>query len=736
MTLRTPPKARAGIAAAAMLAATLLSCSDKGPIDRLTLEDIEAMNRVSKERLGGMPQKGPFIGNSSVVLYELDGRLAQKGRSFQGMTDSRGSFEIRGIELDFPYALFKADGFYRNEITGAESASQITLYAIADIKDKSSVNVNIMTHLEYNRVQALVDMGKSIGDAKRQAQGEILNAFGISGSGFKDSEDMSVFGASEGDAAMLAISVLLQGSRDAGPFSALIADISYRLRESGAWNNKARKAEIAQWAAAADLAAIRGNMLGWDLSSSVPGFEKYVMAFAAANMGIGDCKNINPEEEFCHGGVLYGKCGDANGLGKYDYDPGTHFCHSNRIVAKCSGQEYDPSAERCNNGVIERRCGSSWYSIQSEFCLGSSRVYEKCGGGMGVAYNPEAEKCCGTGKASKAEECCGNGGYSAGTHFCAGNSVYAKCGGNDYNPSAQFCLGGAVAPLCGGQAFASSQFCSGDKIYQKCGGSNYNPSAQFCLGGAVAPLCGGEAFMSSQFCSGGGIHDKCGGVLEYDPGTEACCGNSIYNPETHFCHEEQTYYCGSQPYNPLTHLCDARDEKLYRYAEIGTQTWMAENLNYNASGSRCSDNNTANCTQYGRLYNWATAMAGAASSAAIPSGVKGVCPEGWHLPSDGEWDLLMTSVGGSNTAGAKLKATSGWNSNGNGTDEYGFSALPGGNGDSNGNFGGVGGYGGWRSATEGDSSFAYLRRMHYDVSYVTRDSYSKSNLFSVRCVKD
>ena len=246
--------------------------------------------------------------------------------------------------------------------------------------------------------------------------------------------------------------------------------------------------------------------------------------------------------------------------------------------------------------------------------------------------------------------------------------------------------------------------------------------------------------MSSQFCSGGGIHDKCGGVLEYDPDIEACCGNSIYNPETHFCHEEQTYYCGSQPYNPLTHLCDARDEKLYRYVEIGTQTWMAENLNYNAAGSWCYGDNTGGdsqnrCSTYGRLYDWNTTMAGTSSSNLNPSGVRGACPQGWHVPSDAEWTQLENFVGGN--AGAKLKATSGWNS-GSGTDEFGFSALPGGYGNSGnaGNY--VGNIGYWWSTTEYSysSDRAYDRNMNYNRNSLGRTDYTKSYLFSVRCVQD
>jgi uncharacterized protein (TIGR02145 family) len=167
---------------------------------------------------------------------------------------------------------------------------------------------------------------------------------------------------------------------------------------------------------------------------------------------------------------------------------------------------------------------------------------------------------------------------------------------------------------------------------------------------------------------------------------------------------------------------DTRDGKVYKTVKIGTQTWLAENLNYEAEGSKCYDNNPANGQKYSRLYDWETA--------------KKACPPGWHLPSDKEWQELVNSAGGDKIAGEELKAKSGWNSNGNGTDDYGFAALPGGDGDSNGYFNDVGDYGVWWSSSEDGSDYAYSRRMVYNIEDVYYDNYRKSYLFSVRCVKD
>ena len=159
-----------------------------------------------------------------------------------------------------------------------------------------------------------------------------------------------------------------------------------------------------------------------------------------------------------------------------------------------------------------------------------------------------------------------------------------------------------------------------------------------------------------------------------------------------------------------------------RTVTIGGKVWMAENLNRATADSKCYDNDASNCAKYGRLYTWAAA--------------KSACPAGWHLPSDAEWTALTDAVGGESTAGTKLKATSGWNNDGNGTDDYEFGALPGGSGSPNGSFGSASNYGGWWSATELDFNSARNRGMSYYYEDVGLGNYGKSHLYSVRCVQD
>jgi uncharacterized protein (TIGR02145 family) len=170
---------------------------------------------------------------------------------------------------------------------------------------------------------------------------------------------------------------------------------------------------------------------------------------------------------------------------------------------------------------------------------------------------------------------------------------------------------------------------------------------------------------------------------------------------------------------------DIRDGKKYKTIKIGVQTWMAENLNYDAFGNKCYENDPANGEKYGRLYDWETA--------------KKVCPPGWHLPSDVEWDMLIEILGNKKTAGKHLKAKSGWNDyrgeSGNGTDTYGFTALPGGYGIPNVGFKDIGNYGYWWSASESDASYAYYRYIDYR-EIVIRGTNGKDALLSARCVQD
>lgn len=226
-------------------------------------------------------------------------------------------------------------------------------------------------------------------------------------------------------------------------------------------------------------------------------------------------------------------------------------------------------------------------------------------------------------------------------------------------------------------------------------------------------------------------------------------------------------------------LLDLRDSQEYRTVVIGTQTWMAANLNYaylepagyQDSSSWCYKNERDSCSKYGRLYYWGAAVDGAGifgnngkgcfdyKNCKIVEPARGICPKGWHLPSKEEFEILFDFVGGKDIAGKKLKSSEGWLHDGNGTDEYGFCAKPAGwiyrvdevdSGESLNNNYSLGGYAslvgekinfwtsffGIESGVKGEVDFG----MVYWENRITYGSVSVyfnfDHAFSIRCVKD
>jgi uncharacterized protein (TIGR02145 family) len=207
-------------------------------------------------------------------------------------------------------------------------------------------------------------------------------------------------------------------------------------------------------------------------------------------------------------------------------------------------------------------------------------------------------------------------------------------------------------------------------------------------------------------------------------------------------------------------MTDSRDGKVYRTVKIGDQVWMAENLNFDpgqgGSGedkydwSWCYDNEPKKCDVAGRLYTWAAAIdsvklatdtknpqdCGDGKKCALPDTVYGICPPGWHLPSKAEFGTLLTVMGGQSTASNVLKSQSGWAESKNGTDAFGFSALP---------------VGGWAplygfylagngayfwSATGFDADYAEHLGIDYDKEKTFLDFTCKHGGSSVRCLKN
>jgi len=393
----------------------------------------------------------------------------------------------------------------------------------------------------------------------------------------------------------------------------------------------------------------------------------------------------------CQGGFVEYKCGeewympgtgtiDNNGIYLYQY------CSSNAIVKteikyeRCGSNWYSPATTtRCQDGVVENKCGEEWYKgtindngIGYTCSNNASKVLDKC---EGSTYNPTSYFC----YDNKRYSLCGDSKleYNPETQRCSSGAVETKCGtgSNYHNPATEGC--------CGDNKYSiSTQFCSSidNKVYYLCGGSGgsqYNPETQRCSSDAIQQQCGTTWYnIETYFCSDKNIvYSKCGG--------------NVYT---------SSQYCGNGVVKNYTSITDARDGKKYNTTVIGTQTWMAENLNYGGSDNSigsCFNNDPNNCEYYGRNYHWSTAMNGSGSSTANPSGVQGICPAGWHIPSNAECTTLETYV--------------------RGTDNYGL------------------GMDCWWSTSDGrNSGYAYI--------YCTDGSglydYQKGTLETVRCVQD
>ncbi len=189
---------------------------------------------------------------------------------------------------------------------------------------------------------------------------------------------------------------------------------------------------------------------------------------------------------------------------------------------------------------------------------------------------------------------------------------------------------------------------------------------------------------------------------------------------------------------------DPRDNQTYKTVKISTQIWMAENLNYAIENSWCYDNDASNCTKYGRLYTWATAVGKAEDECGYghdcttlgTGNVQGVCPAGWHVPTQDEWNALFDVVGGKDVAGKMLKSMNVWPFLQNSEDAFGFSALPAGYRSFSGNYDKEGNDAFFWSSTEinnGEACFMYFYSNTWDAGESDRP---KDTGNSVRCLKD
>ena len=509
---------------------------------------------ITDKTISGVSQKGPFVKGSSVTVYELGVQsLSQTGKSYDGkIKNERGEFTVEVEKLGSPYALLKADGYYRNEITGEKSNGTVTLYAMTDLSNRNEVNVNLLTHLEYERSLYLVKNEKmSVAEAKKQAEKEVLESFGIKGD-FENSENLNIFGDDAGSAALLAISVLMQGDLKEADFTERLNDYANDIEEDGKWDDKNTATLIADWAASAALWSIRQNITNWELSSAVPAFEKFIDEYWWNSYGLGICSDKREGE------VLQNSNVQSRMYNNY------FICREN-AWRKASELELDTY---------------KWEDGKEDGEIRTGQVNKE------VYYVYDASK--------KAWNIADIMSYD----------IY------DYKNNKKI--------VC-------------DEFGKIVHGAVNADAVYFCYGKEWKKFYGNESIVYGK-------------------------------------------------------LVDERDGQIYRTVKIGNQTWMAENLGYADEEKYSSMGNGRYwCSQerFGCVYSWSAAIDSVYWSKSgkncgyhsdfpcgLPEKVQGMCPSGWHVPNDEEWEALIEQ-GKSTDWFAK-----GAMANDEITDKFGFEAYP------------------------------------------------------------
>lgn len=636
----------------------------------------------------GVAQKGPFKFGSPLNLYELKKNLTPSGTVYKDeISSNKGDFVIPKVSLAYPYAKLEVRGLYRNEVTGEWSADSMTLRALTDFsEERTDVNINLLTHLEYDRALYLVqEKGYSIYAAKKQAAQEIMTAFEFA-TAVTYSEDFAIFQnegvsatTSAGNATLLAISALVMGNRSDAEIQNTIDKFIADIKTDGEWNDLQTKAGMADWAYDFNYSTIKASVKSWNILD-IPAYETYLDIYWNNVYGLGGC-SVNRKDVVAP---------NSNKLSK----------NYNKYFI-CNGSQWDP-ATTFQKDAYEWATGKT-----GEFKKGNvtDTIYIYNGTKWEVSERETAIGLCGTSNAEVVSE-------FENVYYICRNNAWMEATALEYDTYEKVC--NTDGSIVDGEIISTNKY--------------------VCDAGVFRNASDEEISL-----------DK--GCVSYTEGNEIRKQLSVAQDSVYLCSDG--LWNGSIE-NVEGDLFDSRDGKAYRTVTIGSQTWMAENLNYSDSEayvgmkghSWCYDNEADSCTKYGRLYTWAAAMdsvgkwsmngknCGNGKFCTPTYPVRGICPEGWHIPTREEWNTLYTIMG----SPYAMQAKGYW---GDPKDTYGFAALPAG-AYYNGSSSGVGSYANFWSATEGNSYRAFY--WYLDAGDAGLEgyygSYGKNYGRSVRCLKD
>ncbi len=774
----------------------------------------------------GVAQKGPFKFGSPLNLYELKKNLTPSGTVYKDeISSNKGDFVIPKVSLAYPYAKLEVRGLYRNEVTGEWSTDSMTLRVLTDFsEERTDVNINLLTHLEYDRALYLVqEKGYSVYAAKKQAAQEIMTAFEFA-TAVTYSEDFAIFQnegvsatTSAGNATLLAISALVMGNRSDAEIQNTIDKFIADIKTDGEWNDRQTKATMADWAYDFDYSTIRSSVKSWNILD-IPDYETYLDIYWNNVYGLGGCsvnrkdvvapnsnklsKNYNKyficngsqwdsattfqkdtyewatgktgefkkgnvtDSIYVYNGIKWevseretaiGLCGTSN-VGVVSKFNGTYYICKNNAWGTATILEYDTYGLTGVEGDVKAGV------------VNKDKYYVYENGTWRVAANDQEIV---LGVCTTARE--GVVAEDGDTYYICKNNVWGEATLLEYDTYGLTGIDGDVKP----------GVINKDKYYVYENGA-WRAAAndqEIALGICTTAREGVAAKVGDTYYICNSKKWKKTTLLECDTYENPCTSTNVGATTRGTMDNANMYYCTASGWislmdgwswdvpkearlNPeITYgtMTDSRDGKVYKTVTItpagtgNSQTWMAENLNYADSvttaslkgRSWCYNNVDKNCDMAGRLYTWAAAIdsvklatdaenpldCGYGKTCGLSGKVQGICPTGWHLPSSSEWNALFTAVGGSSTAGTQLKSTTGWDNSGNGTDAFGFSALPAGF-YFYGNFYNDGYSAYFWSSTEGDGYLAYRMYLDYDPDYAYLRYLDKVYGFSVRCLRD
>lgn len=210
--------------------------------------------------LSGCVQKGPFITGTSIRMQELDDNLNPTGKSFETQIEKdNGSFAVGG-EISFRYVEIIANGYYYNEVAGKLSSAPITLRAISEVSDKESLNVNVLTSLQSQRIKTLIKDGMEFKKASQQSQQEVLKVFGIEQNNITSFDQMDISQKGDANAILLAISSIMQDDRTEAELSELMAKVTSDIQADGVLDQESLKASLVKSTAKLNNLKIQANL--------------------------------------------------------------------------------------------------------------------------------------------------------------------------------------------------------------------------------------------------------------------------------------------------------------------------------------------------------------------------------------------------------------------------------------------------------------------------------------------